>query len=110
MQDLPELCKGSAGFNCRLAAREVLTMLMVSLLNHEYCLGSRSGCERPKHVPGVAIQYHALVMLTTAAEMMFLHCPIEIGSKDWESNLKCARLNYGGSGGGVAEGVTARQN
>ena len=40
---------------------------------------------------------------------MILHCPSEIGSKDWERNLKCFRINYDGSEGGVAEGVTARQ-
>ena len=82
---------------------------MVSLLNHEYCLGSRSGCERPLYGPVTAIQYQALVRLTTAAEMMILHCPSEIGSKDWERNLKCSRINYDGSEGGVVEGVTARQ-
>ena len=48
IEDLPELRKDPAGFNFRLAAREELTMLMVSLLNHEYCMGSRSGCERLK--------------------------------------------------------------
>ena len=81
IEDLPEASQGFTGFNYRLAAREMWTMLMVSLLKHEYCQGSRSGCERPKDVPVIAIQYQALVRLTTAAEMMFQHCHSEIGSK-----------------------------
>ena len=60
IEDLPELCKNSAGFNFRLAARKELTMLMVSLLNHEHCLGSRSGCERPKNVPVIALSINVL--------------------------------------------------
>ena len=84
-------------------------MLMVSLLNHEYCLGEPQRMRATLKLPVLANQYQALARLTTAAEMMFLHCPIDIVSKDWGSNLKCARLNYGGSGGGVAEGVTAKQ-
>ena len=64
-------------------------MLMVSLLNHEYCLGQPQRMRATLILPVIAIQYQALVRLTTAAEMMFLHCPIETGSKDRESNLKC---------------------
>ena len=64
-------------------------MLMVSLLNHEYCQGSRSGCERPENVPVIAIQYQALVRLTTAAETLFLHCPSEMVFQErWGSNLQ----------------------
>ena len=85
-------------------------MLMVSLLNHEYCLGEPQRMRATLKLPVLANQYQALARLTTAAEMMFLHCPGEIvPTPHWGSNIKCAWLNYGGSGGGVAEGVTAKQ-
>ena len=83
--------------------------IMFAAVNHDYCLGSRSGSEVERKGPPTQLQHCALIKLGIAAALMMDLNPSTVGNKDWEREMKTTRLAYDGSEGAVAEAVTARQ-